>query len=409
MPNRAALLALSITVAAAAGPAAAQDAGGAPAVDFQREVRPILADNCFQCHGPDEGTRQVRLRLDTEAGAFAERPNGRPVVPGDAEASLVYQRVAHDDPRRRMPPPALSPKTLTESQIDVLRRWIDEGASWEQHWAFETISRPDAPDVADAAWARGPLDRFVLARLEARGLAPAPEADPRTLARRVALDLTGLPPDPETLEAFVRDPSDAGYERLVDRLLASVHWGEHRARYWLDAARYGDTHGIHIDNYREMYPYRDWVIDAFNENKPFDAFTVEQIAGDLLPEPTLDQLVATGFQRNNITTNEGGVVPEEYEAIYAKDRAETIGGVYLGLTVGCATCHDHKFDPLAQSEFYALTAFFRNTTQYVMDGNVSDPPPILVVPEEADRARWSELRAEAAETEAGHRAPRRIG
>ena len=395
-----ALLALSVAFLAGAPPAAAQE-GRAPTVDFQREVRPILADNCFQCHGPDESTRQVRLRLDTEEGAVAERPSGRPVVPGDAAASLVYQRVAHDDPRRRMPPPALSPKTLTDAEIDVLRRWIDEGASWQQHWAFEAVSHPDEPAVADAAWARSPLDRFVLARLEAEGLPPASEADPRTLARRVALDLTGLPPDPEALEAFVRDPSDAGYERLVDRLLASVHWGEHRSRYWLDAARYGDTHGIHIDNYREMFPYRDWVIDAFNENKPFDTFTVEQVAGDLLPEPTLDQLVATGFQRNNITTNEGGVVPEEYEAIYAKDRAETIGGVYLGLTVGCATCHDHKFDPIAQSEFYALTAFFRNTTQYVMDGNVSDPPPILVVPEASDRQRWYDLRAEAAETEAG--------
>ena len=401
MSNRLALLALRVAVVVfGVLPAAAQEGGAATAVDFQREVRPILADNCFQCHGPDEGTRQVRLRLDTEDGAFAERPSGRPVVPGDAAASLVYQRIAHDDPRRRMPPPALSAKTLTDAEVDVLRRWIDEGASWEQHWAFEPIERPGAPAVADATWARSPLDRFVLARLEAEGLAPAPEADPRTLARRVALDLTGLPPDPEALEAFVRDPSDAGYERLVDRLLASVHWGEHRARYWLDAARYGDTHGIHIDNYREMYPYRDWVIDAFNANKPFDTFTLEQIAGDLLPEPTLDQLVATGFQRNNITTNEGGVVPEEYEVIYAKDRAETIGGVYLGLTVGCATCHDHKFDPIAQSEFYALTAFFRNTTQYVMDGNVSDPPPILVVPDESDRERWHGLRAEAAATEA---------
>ena len=400
MPIRLALLALSVALIAGAAPVLAQDGPVAPAVDFQREVRPILADNCFQCHGPDESTRQVRLRLDTEAGAFAERPGGRPVVPGDAAASLLYQRIAHDDPRRRMPPPALSPKTLTETEIDILRRWIDEGASWEQHWAFEPIERPDAPAVPDATWARGALDHFVLARLEAEGLAPAPEADPRTLARRVALDLTGLPPDPEALEAFVRDPSDAGYERFVDRLLASVHWGEHRARYWLDAARYGDTHGIHIDNYREMYPYRDWVIDAFNANKPFDTFTLEQIAGDLLPEPTLDQLVATGFQRNNITTNEGGVVPEEYEVIYAKDRAETIGGVYLGLTVGCATCHDHKFDPIAQSEFYALTAFFRNTTQYVMDGNVSDPPPILVVPEVSDRERWYELRAAAAATEA---------
>ena len=371
----------------------------AQTVDFQRDVRPILADNCFRCHGPDESTRQVRLRLDTEEGAFAERPNGHPVVAGNASDSLVYQRITHESQRLRMPPPS-SNKTLSDEQIDLLRRWIDEGASWDQHWSFKAVARTEAPAVSDEMWARSPLDRFILARLDAAGLTPAPEADKRTLARRVALDVTGLPPDLELLERFVTDDSDQAYEQLVDALLASVHWGEHRARYWLDAARYGDTHGIHIDNYREMYPYRDWVIQALNENKPFDEFTMEQIAGDLLPNPSLDQLVATGFQRNNITTNEGGVVPEEYEAIYAKDRAETIGGVFLGLTVGCATCHDHKFDPIQQREFYAMTAFFRNTTQYVMDGNVSDPPPILVVPAEADRQLWNDLRAEAATTDA---------
>ncbi len=391
-------LLLAIALTAGASPVGAQDAASAPEVDFQRQVRPILADNCFQCHGPDESTRQVRLRLDTEAGAFTERPTGHPIVRGDAGASLVYQRVTHADVRLRMPP-AHTNKTLSDEQIDVLRRWIDEGAAWDQHWAFEPIVRPEPPAVADADWARGPLDRFVLARLEAEGLAPAPEADRRILARRAALDLTGLPPDPALLDAFLNDPSEDAYEKFVDRLLATEQWGEHRARYWLDAARYGDTHGIHIDNYREMYPYRDWVIRAFNRNKPFDEFTVEQVAGDLLPEPSLDQLVASGFQRNNITTNEGGVVPEEYEAIYAKDRAETIGNVFLGLTVGCATCHDHKFDPIRQSEFYALTAFFRNTTQYVMDGNVSDPPPILVVPRDAERELWYDLREEAADVE----------
>ena len=398
-PLAAAILALAAGPFAGAPAAAGQDAAAAPAVDFQRQVRPILADNCFQCHGPDESTRQVRLRLDTEEGAFGERPNGHPVVKGDAESSLVFQRIAHADERLRMPP-AHTNKTLNDEQIDVLRRWIDEGASWDQHWAFEPIVRPEAPAVADADWARNPIDRFVLARLEAQGLAPAPDADRRTLARRAALDLTGLPPDPALLHAFLNDPSEDAYERYVDRLLATERWGEHRARYWLDAARYGDTHGIHIDNYREMYPYRDWVIRAFNRNKPFDEFTVEQVAGDLLPEPSLDQLVASGFQRNNITTNEGGVVPEEYEVIYAKDRAETVGNVFLGLTVGCATCHDHKFDPIRQREFYAMTAFFRNTTQYVMDGNVSDPPPILVVPQEADRELWYDLREEAADVEA---------
>ena len=374
------------------------DAGG-QTVDFQREVRPILADNCFRCHGPDPSTRQAQLRLDTEEGAFEIRRRGQPVVRGDAAASLIYQRITHDNDQMRMPPLSAN-KTLDSDQIEVLRRWIEDGASWDQHWSFKAVATTDAPAVSNETWVRNSMDRFVLAALENEGLMPAPEADRRTLARRVALDLTGLPPKPELLDRFLNDSSDQAYETFVDALLGSVHWGEHRARYWLDAARYGDTHGIHIDNYREMYPYRDWVIQAFNENKPFDEFTIEQLAGDLLPEPSLDQLVATGFQRNNITTNEGGVVPEEYEAIYAKDRAETVGGVFLGLTVGCATCHDHKFDPIQQREFYAMTAFFRNTTQYVMDGNVSDPPPILVVPEESDRELWGELRETAADTEA---------
>ena len=373
------------------------DAGG-QTVDFQREVRPILADNCFRGHGPDPSTRQAQLRLDTEEGAFEMRRRGQAVVRGDAAASLIYQRITHDNEQMRMPPLSAN-KTLDSNQIEVLRRWIEDGALWDQHWSFKAVATTDAPAVSNNTWVRNSVDRFVLAKLEDEGLMPAPEADRRTLARRVALDLTGLPPKPELLDRFLNDSSDQAYETFVDALLGSVHWGEHRARYWLDAARYGDTHGIHIDNYREMYPYRDWVIQAFNENKPFDEFTIEQLAGALLPEPSLDQLVARGFQRNNITTNEGGVVPEEYEAIYAKDRAETVGGVFLGLTVGCATCHDHKFDPIQQREFYAMTAFFRNTTQYVMDGNVSDPPPILVVPEASDRELWGELREAAADTE----------
>jgi mono/diheme cytochrome c family protein len=401
MSIRRVVLALTLAGGAAALlPAApiglvAQGPPPAATVDFQRDVRPILADNCFSCHGPDESTRRAGLRLDTRKGALAPRPRGAAVVPADPEASLLYRRITQAEDRLRMPPPALSNKTLSGGQIDVLTRWIEEGASWDQHWSFKAIAESALPDVTGEAWVRNPIDRFVLARLEAEGLAPAAEADRRTLVRRAALDLTGLPPDPGLLASYLNDTSETAYETLVDRLLQSRHWGEHRARYWLDAARYGDTHGIHIDNYREMFAWRDWTIRAFNENRPFDDFVVEQVAGDLLPEPTLDQLVATGFQRNNITTNEGGVVPEEYEAIYAKDRAETIGNVFLGLTVGCATCHDHKFDPIAQSEFYAMTAFFRNTTQYVMDGNVSDPPPILVVPEDADRDLWRRLREEA--------------
>ena len=378
----------------------------ATAVDFQRDVRPILSDNCFACHGPDEATREADLRLDTRDGAFSPRPpagrSTRPrdpaVVPGDIDASLLVERINHTDPLRRMPP-EVSQKTLSGEQIKILTRWVEQGADWDEHWSFAAIDRPAPPQVEDDAWSRDALDRFVLARLEAVELTPAEEADRRSLARRVALDLTGLPPDPGTLATFLDDSGEGAYERLVDRLLASPHWGEHRARYWLDAARYGDTHGIHIDNYREMYAYRDWVIQAFNRNQPFDEFTVEQIAGDLLADPTLDQLIATGLQRNNITTNEGGVVIDEYEAIYAKDRAETIGSVFLGLTVGCATCHDHKFDPISQREFYALTAFFRNTTQYVMDGNISDPPPTLVVPRDEDRDTWRQLRDEVGEIE----------
>ena len=399
MPIRHSRLSILILFFAVTASSAAPVSESSPTVDFQREVRPILSDNCFQCHGPDKGTRMAELRLDTREGAFAKRPNGPAIVPGDLEASLLYPRITHENESMRMPP-AYSRKKLTKEQIDLLRRWIEQGASWDQHWSFKRIEQPESPVVKTETWVRSPLDRFILARLEAEGLTPAPEADRRALVRRVALDLTGLPPDPGTLKGFLDDTSPRAYEKLVDRLLGSRHWGEHRARYWLDAARYGDTHGIHIDNYREMWPYRDWVIRAFNDNKPFHEFTVEQIAGDLLPNPTLDQLVATGFHRCNITTNEGGVIPEEYEAIYAKDRADTTGTVFLGLTVGCATCHDHKFDSIAQREFYSLTAFFRNTTQYVMDGNVSDPPPILVVPSHQDRGRWHELRQEAAETEA---------
>ncbi len=403
------VIALASALLAVSAPPSAQAVAAAepaPAVDFQRDIRPILSDNCFACHGPDEATREADLRLDTRQGAFGQRPpagrSTRPrdpaVVPGDVDASLLVERITHADTLRRMPP-EVSQKTLSDEQIDLLKRWIEQGADWDQHWSFKPIDQPAPPAVVDEAWIRDPLDRFVLARLEDAGLTPAGEADRRSLARRAALDLTGLPPDPGTLATFLDDTEAGAYERLVDRLLSSAHWGEHRARYWLDAARYGDTHGIHNDNYREMYAYRDWLIKAFNRNQPFDEFTVDQIAGDLLEDPTLDQLIATGLQRNNITTNEGGVLVEEYEAIYAKDRAETIGSVFMGLTVGCATCHDHKFDPITQREFYALTAFFRNTTQYVMDGNISDPPPTLVVPRDEDRDTWYRLRAEVDELE----------
>ncbi len=363
------------------------------ATDFQRDVRPLLSDACFHCHGPDPETRMAGLRLDLEEAAFAQRPNGAPIVPGDPSASLLYQRITHEQSALRMPP-EYSHKTLQPEDIQKIKEWIEEGAKWSEHWAYTALERPEPPSVQDAKWTKNPIDRFILAKLEDAGLEPAPEADRRTLIRRVSLDLTGLPPTPAEVEAFVNDRSPDAYENLVDRLLASPAYGEHRARYWLDAARYADTHGLHIDNYREMWPYRDWVIEAFNQNMPFDQFTVEQLAGDLLENPTREQLIATGFHRCNVTTNEGGVIDEEVAAIYAKDRVDTTGTVWLGLTVGCATCHDHKFDPITQKDFYSMAAFFRNTTQEPRDGNIYDTPPVIFVPSDDDAPRWEAAQEE---------------
>jgi hypothetical protein len=335
------------------------------------------------------------LRLDIREGAFAERKNGFVIVPGKPADSLIIKRITSDDPAFRMPPP-MSHKTLTAEQKDILRRWIEAGAPWKEHWAFIAPVSPPLPPVDVKGWDKNTIDHFILARLEAAGLRPNPEADRRILIRRVTLDLTGLPPAPAEVEAFVKDKSPHAYEKVVDRLLTSPHYGEHRGRYWLDAARYADTQGLHIDNYREMWPYRDWVINAFNRNMPFDQFTIEQLGGDLLPNATLDQKIGSGFHRCNVSTNEGGTIPAEVEAIYAKDRADTTGTVWLGLTVGCATCHDHKFDPISQKDYYSLTAFFRNTTQNAMDGNVPDTPPTVVVPRAEDRPRWEQLNSRRA-------------
>jgi len=362
-------------------------------VDFQRDIRPVLSDNCFACHGPDSQTRMAELRLDRKDDAFAPRKTGAAIVPGNPDASLLYQRITDPKPARRMPP-LHSHKTLTDEQKATLRRWIAQGASWREHWSFTAPTRPAMPSVKDKSWPRNPIDHFILAKLESNGLRPASQADRRTLIRRATLDLTGLPPSPGEVDAFLNDTSPDAYEKLLDRLFASPHYGEHRGRYWLDAARYGDTHGVHIDNYREMWPYRDWVIQAYNRNLPFDQFTIEQIAGDLLPNHTMDQQIASGFHRCNVTTNEGGVIVEEVEAIYAKDRVDTTGAVWLGLTIGCAACHDHKFDAILQKDFYSLAAFFRNTTQRAMDGNIPDTPPIIIVPREEDRPRLSQIRNE---------------
>jgi len=361
-------------------------------VEFNRDVRPILADHCFSCHGPDSAARQADLRLDRRDDAIA----GGAIVAGDADASELIRRIALPEDDELAMPPAAGHKRLTDEQKATLVGWIKDGANYQPHWSFLTPVKPTVPVVSHSAWVRNPIDSFILAGLDASGLQPSSEADRRTLARRVSLDLTGLPPTVEQVETFVADSSPEAYERLVDTLLDSKRYGEHRGRYWLDYARFGDTHGIHFDNYREMWSYRDWVIDAFNRNLPFDEFTIEQLAGDLLPTPTLDQMIATGFNRCNITTNEGGVIAEEYKVLYARDRTETTSLVWLAMTTGCAVCHDHKFDPISQQEFYQLSAFFNNTTQPVMDGNVHNTPPVIVVPEFSERERFLQVQAEIA-------------
>ncbi|MHB0960987.1 MAG: DUF1553 domain-containing protein [Pirellulaceae bacterium] len=364
-------------------------ATAAEPLQYNRDVRPILADKCFPCHGPDSASRQADLRLDQREAAI----EAGVIEPGEPENSELVARIDSDDPDLLMPPPAIH-KTLTTAEKDLLQRWVAEGAAYQAHWSFIPPQRPAPPEVQQATWVRNPLDNFVLARLEAMGLSPAPEADRTTLVRRVSLDLTGLPPAPDVVKAFLEDASPDAYEKLVDQLLASDRWGEHRGRYWLDYARYADTHGIHFDNYREMWSYREWIIRAFNANKPFDEFTIESLAGDLLPNATLDQQIASGFNRCNMTTNEGGIIDEEYRVLYTRDRTETTSFVWMGLTANCAVCHDHKFDPLSQREFYALSAFFNNTTQGPRDGNVKDTPPIVTVPQDADRERWIALQQE---------------
>jgi hypothetical protein len=376
---------LAILLFAWCVPALNLRAHGVDKLQFNRDVRPILFDACIACHGPDSASRQADLRLDRREAAIDHGA----IVPGDPETSEIIRRILSTDEAEQMPPPETK-KFLTDEQKDILTRWVKEGAEYQPHWSLIRPTRPELPSVKEASWPRNAIDHFIGAKLD--GLAPAPAADRRTLARRVSLDLTGLPPKPEAVEAFVNDTDANAYEKYVDALLASPAWGEHRGRYWLDVARYADTHGIHFDNYREMWAYRDWVIDAFNANMPFDQFTIENLAGDLLPGATLDQQIGSGFNRCNITTNEGGAIDEEYLVLYARDRTETTSVAWLGLTSGCAVCHDHKFDPLTQREFYELSAFFNNTTQAAMDGNIKDTPPVVVVPRDEDRDRWDEIK-----------------
>ena len=360
-------------------------------VDFNRDIRSIFSDNCYTCHGPDSEKRKAGLRLDRQESALSELKSGNhAVVPGKPEKSALISRITTSDDDERMPPKKTG-KTLSPEQINMLRRWIAEGAQWKKHWSFISPERPGPPVVKNLRWPRNEIDRFILARLEQNNLAPSPEAKQTTLIRRVTLDLTGLPPTPTEVDAFLADRRPDAYEQLVERLMASPRFGEHMGRYWLDAARYGDTHGLHLDNERSLWPYRDWVIAAFNKNMPFDQFTIEQLAGDLLPSATKDQRVATGFNRCNVTTSEGGAIDEEFYVRYAVDRTETTASVFMGLTVGCAVCHDHKYDPITQKEFYQLFAFFNNNREQAMDGNALLPPPILKLPTKEQEATLAKL------------------
>ncbi len=358
-------------------------------VDFRKEVLPILSENCFLCHGPDSGTRKADLRLDTKEGAL--RAKDPVIVPGKSDESEVFLRVASHDADEIMPP-RKSGKKLTSAQVEVLRKWIDQGATWTGHWAFEPPRRPAPPAVKDRGWPRNPIDAFVLARLETEKLAHSPEASRATLIRRVSLDLTGLPPTPEEVDRFVDDPSPDAYERLVDRLLASPAYGERMAMDWLDGARYADTNGYQNDFARTMWPWRDWVIAAFNANQPFDQFTIEQIAGDLLPKPTLSQRIATGFNRNNRTVTEAGSIDEEWHVENTVDRIETTATVFLGLTMGCTRCHDHKYDPIAQREFYQFFGFFNALNEKgVYTETRGNVPPLIVLPRPGDNRRLAEF------------------
>jgi len=380
----------------AVSPVTAAAPAAVDGVTFNRHIQPILSENCYHCHGPDGSSRKGGLRLDRPEFAAKGGESGRPAfVPGDPARSAAMQRILSKDPQEVMPPPAMH-NQLEPHEVELLAQWIKAGAVYEEHWAFLPPRRAPEPAVQRADWPRQPLDRFILARLEREGLAPSPEADHSTLIRRVTYDLTGLPPTPAETGAFLADPAPDAYERVVDRLLASPRYGEHRARYWLDVARYGDSHGLHGDYERTVWPYRDYVIRAFNANKPFDQFTRENLAGDLLPAETLDQQIASAFIRLGISSGEGGSIIQELRANNQRERVEAYGAAYLGLTTGCAACHDHKFDPLSQKDHYQLGAFFNNLTENPNDQALAHWPPFIRLPAAQDLAAYNAALAERA-------------
>ena len=386
-------LALSTTVLSVQEPV---EVATTEPVSFNRDVRPILAAACFRCHGQDASDRQAELRLDVAQDALLKRQSGQAIVPNQPDESLVWQRIASTDPDTVMPPPDAS-RQLTPQEKQILRNWITQGAAYQKHWAFEPIrpteGLPQGSEDSDGGseglsrW----IDTNLAKQAQQMQLEVQGPTDPRTLVRRLSLSLTGLPPDIEDVDRFAQAPSQEAYERLVDQYLGSPHYGEEMARHWLDVARYGDTHGLHLDNDRQIWPYRDWVVSAFNDNMPMDRFIIEQLAGDLLENPTQSQLVATGFNRCNVTTSEGGAIGDEFLFRYAVDRTSTTIQAFLGLTGGCAMCHDHKFDPLSMREFYSMYAFFYSNADPAMDGNIQTTAPFLKLATAEQQSRLDQL------------------
>lgn len=378
--------------ALATNPQAAASGGSMAPVNFNRDIRLILSENCFACHGPDQKKRKAKLRLDQQDGLYAKREEHSIVVPANRAASELFRRITTSDADDHMPPAEFG-KQLTPEQVNLIGRWIDEGAPWQGHWAFIKPERPPLPGVKDKSWPRNEIDYFVQAKLENAGLKPSPPAGRETLVRRVSFDLTGLPPTLEEVDAYLADPEPGAYEKLVDRLLASPRYGERMALHWLDLARYADTHGYHLDSGRDMWKWREWVINAFNRNEPFDQFTVEQIAGDLLPNATVSQKLATGFNRNSMINFEGGAIPEEYLTQYIIDRVSTTSTVFMGLTMACAQCHDHKYDPITQKEFYQFYAYFNAVPENGLDGRNGNATPLIYLPSAEQQTKWDGLQA----------------
>jgi hypothetical protein len=368
-------------------------------IDFNRDIRPILSDKCFACHGPDAPNKKIKLRLDSEAAATADLGKGRrAIVPGDIERSEVVRRITASDELVRMPP-AYSGHKLTQTEIDLIIEWVKEGAQWQKHWSFIPPVKPELPRVKNRSWPKNAIDYFVLERLEREGLEPSPEADRAALIRRLSFDLTGLPPSLKEIEDFINDKSADAYEKVVDRLLSSPRYGERMAFRWLDAARYADTNGYQIDGNRDAWRWRDWVIESFNRNMPFDQFVIEQLAGDLLPNATLHQKIATAFNRNHRINAEGGIVPEEYRIEYVVDRVDTTSTVFMGLTMGCARCHNHKYDPFTQKEYYQLSAYFNSIDEDGHSFDQGNSPPWIAAPTEDQQRKLSQFNQEIEQAE----------